>query len=125
MLEITNNSKKVLLAEDDSTFRLLIKFKLEENSYETYIANDGQEAISLIEKIKPDLIICDIMMPYLSGLEILERTKNDLGYNMPFIIISSAGQEGMVMKAFELGAVDFLTKPFSINELLIRIKKNL
>lgn len=113
----------IVIAEDDSTFGMLLKFRLDEDGFVTYIAKDGIEALELIAEKKPSVIVSDIMMPFVSGLEIVERVRNELELKTPFIVISSAGQEEMILKAFELGATDFLSKPFSISELLVRINR--
>jgi DNA-binding response OmpR family regulator len=115
--------KKIVLAEDNSVLSLLLKFKLEKEGYKILIAVDGKQAIELIEANNPDLILTDIMMPYVSGLEVISHVRNKLNFPTPIIVFSSAGQEGIVLKAFDIGANDFMNKPFSPNELIIRIKK--
>ncbi|SEA22320.1 response regulator transcription factor [Bizionia paragorgiae] len=114
---------KIVLAEDNSTLSLLLKYKLEKEGYELLIAADGKQAIDLVESYNPDLILTDIMMPYFSGLEVISHVRNKLKKKTPIVVFSSAGQEDMVLKAFSLGASDFMTKPFSPNELVIRIKR--
>ncbi|WP_417236407.1 response regulator transcription factor [Bizionia paragorgiae] len=114
---------KIVLAEDNSTLSLLLKYKLEKEGYELLIAVDGKQAIDLVENHNPDLILTDIMMPFFSGLEVISHVRNKLKKKTPIIVFSSAGQEDMVLKAFNLGASDFMTKPFSPNELVIRIKR--
>jgi DNA-binding response OmpR family regulator len=117
--------KKILLAEDNSTLALLLKFRLEKEGYELLMAVDGNEAVDLICTHTPDLIITDIMMPFISGLEVISHVRNKLELDIPIIVFSSAGQEEMVLKAFDLGANDFMGKPFSPNELVIRVKRQL
>ncbi|PKQ43807.1 response regulator transcription factor [Confluentibacter flavum] len=117
------NKKKIVLAEDNSTLSLLLKFRLEKEGYEIFVATDGKEAVDLIENHSPDLILSDIMMPFVSGLEVISHLRNKLDLDTPIIVFSSAGQEEMVLKAFNLGANDFMGKPFSPNELVIRIKR--
>ncbi|MFV8323376.1 response regulator transcription factor [uncultured Flavobacterium sp.] len=117
------NKKKIVLAEDNSVLSLLLKFRLEKEGYELLIAIDGKQAIELIEENNPDLILTDIMMPFVSGLEVISHARNKLELATPIIVFSSAGQEEMVLKAFNLGATDFMSKPFSPNELSIRIKR--
>ena len=117
--------KKIVLAEDNSTLSLLLKFRLEKEGHELILAVNGKEAVDLIEEHKPDLIITDIMMPFISGLEVISFVRNKLKLEIPIIVFSSAGQEEMVLKAFDLGANDFMGKPFSPNELVIRIKRQL
>jgi DNA-binding response OmpR family regulator len=117
------NKNKIVIAEDNSTLSLLLKFRLEKEGYNLFIAVDGKEAIELIENDKPDLIITDIMMPFVSGLEVISHVRNKLDLETPIIVFSAAGQEEMVLKAFSLGANDFMGKPFSPNELVIRVKR--
>jgi len=114
---------KIILAEDNSTLSLLLKFRLEKEGYKLLLAKDGKEAIEFVENENPDLVLADIMMPYFSGLEVISHMRNKLKKDTPVIIFSSAGQEEMVLKAFSLGASDFMTKPFSPNELVIRVKR--
>ncbi|SNR33992.1 Response regulator receiver domain-containing protein [Lutibacter agarilyticus] len=118
-----SNKKKIVLAEDNSTLSLLLKFRLQKEGYDLFIAADGKQAIELIEEHTPELILSDIMMPYISGLEVISHVRNKLEMKVPIIVFSAAGQEEMVLKAFNLGANDFMGKPFSPNELVIRVKR--
>ena len=115
--------KKIVLAEDNSTLSLLLKFKLEKEGYQLFIAKDGKEALELIENNDPQLILTDVMMPFVSGLEVISHVRNKLNKQTPIVVFSSAGQEEMVLKAFNLGANDFMGKPFSPNELIMRVKR--
>jgi len=117
------NRRKIVLAEDNSTLSLLLKFRLEREGHELFMAKDGKMAIELIESHNPDLILTDIMMPFISGLEVISHVRNKLENQVPIIVFSSAGQEEMVLKAFNLGANDFMGKPFSPNELVIRVNR--
>ncbi|MFI0490254.1 response regulator transcription factor [Flavobacterium sp.] len=118
-----NSKKKIVLAEDNSVLSLLLKFRLEKEGYKLLIATDGKQAIELIELHKPELILTDIMMPFISGLEVISHVRNKLNIQTPIIVFSSAGQEEIVLKAFDLGATDFMSKPFSPHELVIRVKR--
>lgn len=118
-----NDAKKIVLAEDNSIFLLLLKFRLEKEGYKILTAVDGKEAIDLIEEHSPELILTDIMMPFISGLEVISHVRNKLNMKTPIIVFSSAGQEEIVLKAFDLGATDFMSKPLSPNELVIRVKR--
>jgi len=118
-----NLSKKIVLAEDNSILAKLLQFKLEKEGYQLLIATNGKEAVDLIEDNKPDMILTDIMMPFISGLEVISHVRNKLEMKTPIVVFSSAGQEEMVLSAFNLGATDFMSKPFSPNELIIRIKR--
>ncbi|NND34414.1 MAG: response regulator transcription factor [Saprospiraceae bacterium] len=118
-----NKSIKIVLAEDSTLFAALLKFRLEKEGYKLFIASDGKKAIELITEHQPDIILTDIMMPFLSGLEVTSYVRQTLKMTVPVIVFSAAGQEKMVMEAFNLGATDFMGKPFNPNELIIRIKK--
>lgn len=118
-----NNTKKIVLAEDNSVLSLLLKFRLEKEGYKLLIAVDGKQAIELIEEHNPELILTDIMMPFVSGLEVISHVRNKLNVQTPIVVFSSAGQEEIVLKAFDLGATDFMSKPFSPHELVIRVKR--
>lgn len=118
-----NNTKKIVLAEDNSVLSLLLKFRLEKEGYKLLIAVDGKQAIELIEEHNPELILTDIMMPFVSGLEVISHVRNKLNVKTPIVVFSSAGQEEIVLKAFDLGATDFMSKPFSPHELVIRVKR--
>lgn len=118
-----SESRKILLAEDNSILSLLLKFKLEKEGYKLLIAMNGKEAVDLIVQHSPEIILTDIMMPFVSGLELISHVRNKLHSAIPIIVFSSAGQEEMVLNAFNLGATDFMSKPFSPNELSIRIKR--
>ena len=114
---------KVLVCEDDEMVLKMVEFKLQKEGYEVILASDGKEAVEKIKESNPDIIITDIMMPYLTGLEIGHQVRKELKLTAPIIIVSSIGLEKTVLEAFQLGADDFITKPFSPNELSVRVKK--
>lgn len=118
-----NSAKKVVLAEDNSMLSMVLKFRLEKEGYEVLNAMNGKEAIELIELHSPELILTDIMMPFVSGLELISHVRNKLNLKTPIVVFSAAGQEKIVLQAFDLGATDFMTKPLSPNELILRIKR--
>jgi DNA-binding response OmpR family regulator len=119
------SKKKIVLAEDNSVLSLLLKFRLEKDGHQLLIAKNGKEAIELIESEAPDLILTDVMMDYLSGLEVISHVRNKLKSTIPILVFSSSGQEEMVLNAFNLGANDFMSKPLSPNELSIRVRRML
>jgi DNA-binding response OmpR family regulator len=114
---------KILVAEDEPMLLKTIELKLKKEGYEVIATGDGRDAIARIEKDNPDLVISDIMMPYASGLEVVSLVKQPGRKTIPIIILSAMEQEKVVMEAFELGADDYITKPFSLNELAIRVKR--
>jgi len=114
---------KVLVAEDDMIMLKTIEVRLKKDGYDVITAQDGREALRKFEEQSPDLIITDIMMPFLSGLEIVGAVKNKGGKDTPIIVLSTLGQENVVLEAFKLGAEDFMTKPFSPKELSVRVQR--
>jgi two-component system response regulator VicR len=114
---------RILIAEDDDLTRKTIEFRLKRDGHEVIVASDGREALLKIEEHLPDLIITDIMMPYISGLEIIGAVRQKYEMHIPIIILSGMGQEEVVLEAFNLGADDFITKPFSPNELSLRVRR--
>ena len=118
-----NSGKKIVLAEDNSMLSMVLKFRLEKEGFELLVAADGKEALDLIEQHNPELILTDIMMPFISGLEVISYVRNKLNLQTPIVVFSAAGQEKIVLQAFDLGATDFMTKPLSPNGLVLRIKR--
>lgn len=114
---------KILICEDDELVLKMVEFRLLKEGYEVDLARDGKIAFEKVQSWEPDLIISDIMMPYLTGLEFVQRIRGELQLATPIIIVSSIGLEKTVLEAFQLGADDFITKPFSPNELSVRVKK--
>ena len=114
----------ILVAEDDELILKTIEHKLKKQGYEVLLSRDGLHAIETFKSEKIDLIITDIMMPFASGIEILSAVRAQ-NKEIPVIMLSSMGQEDVILEAFDLGASDFIVKPFSPSELLLRIKRNL
>lgn len=114
---------KVLIAEDEPMLRKTIELKLKKEGYEVITTEDGRKAMEFIEKENPDIVITDIMMPYASGMEIVNFIRKNVARTIPVIMLSGMEQEQVKMEAFELGADDYITKPFSLNELVFRVKK--
>ena len=114
---------KILVAEDEMIMLKTIELRLKKDGHEIITCSDGREAILKIDETNPDLIITDIMMPFASGLEIIEAVKRKDGKQAKVIVLSAMGQENVVLEAFQLGADDFITKPFSPDELSMRVKR--
>lgn len=115
---------KILVAEDDPTMRRIIELRLKKDGHEVIIAADGREAMKHLDKDqKFDLVLTDIMMPFSSGMEIVSKVKCNVEKKTPVIVLSAMGQENIVLEAFNLGADDYITKPFSPNELSMRVKR--
>jgi two-component system alkaline phosphatase synthesis response regulator PhoP len=115
--------KKLLLIEDDEHILELLKYNLETRHYEICIARDGDEGIRLARAEKPDLIILDLMLPKVDGLDVCRVVrKDDQVADTPIIMLTAKGSEMDKITGLELGADDYITKPFSIRELMTRIK---
>ena len=112
----------MLVADDEPHIGRIIKMKLEQGPFRVTLAYDGKEALQTLEK-EPDirLVLLDLMMPHLSGLDVLERIRgSERMRDLPCIILTAAGQEAQHRRAMELGATEFLTKPFSPKKLYAR-----
>ncbi|WP_042721051.1 response regulator transcription factor [Flavobacterium sp. B17] len=112
----------ILIAEDDELILKTIEHKLIKEGHEVILTRNGREAIETLKEKDVDVAITDIMMPFASGIEILSELQS-MGKKIPVIMLSSMGQEEVVLNAFDLGASDFIVKPFSPNELMLRIKR--
>ena len=101
----------------------IIELRLKADGHEVTVAHDGREALKKLEESSFDLVITDMNMPFISGMEIIVEIRKDKLKNIPVIVLSSMGQENMVLQAFRLGADDYITKPFNAEELALRVKR--
>src|SRR4030043_30094 len=111
---------KILVADDEPKIRMFIRANLEARGYEVYLAQDGVETIEMAERVLPDVIVLDVNMPRMDGIEACRRIRE--WADMPIIILSVRGDEKDKVKALDEGADDYVTTPFSIEELLARIR---
>jgi DNA-binding response OmpR family regulator len=114
---------RILICEDEFLMQKTIEQRLQRDGFEVIIAKDGREALSIIDTQPVDLIVTDLLMPFVSGLELIEYVKREKRMNIPILVLSKVGLEATVERAFEIGADDYITKPFSPNELAIRVKR--
>ena len=122
----TTVAKTVLVVDDEQDILDLVRFRLEHDGYRVLTASDGQMGLTLAQAERPDLCILDVMMPKLSGLEVLRHLRSDPGTaDMRVILLSARGQDADVDRGFELGANDYVTKPFSPKELRRRVNAQL
>ena len=115
--------KKILIVDDEKPISDIIKFNLTKEGYETVSAFDGREAITKFEEENPDLIILDLMLPELDGLEVAKEVRKTS--HIPIIMLSAKDSEFDKVIGLEIGADDYVTKPFSNRELLARVKAHL
>ena len=116
-------SKKILVVDDEKPISDIIKFNLEKEGYEVVVAFDGEEALEKVESEKPDLLVLDLMLPKVDGLEVAKQVRAK--YTTPIIMATAKDSELDKVLGLELGADDYVTKPFSNRELVARVKANL
>ena len=114
-------SRKILIIEDDPGIQMSLKDEFETERYIVYTADDGEEGLKMVGDQKPDLIILDIMLPILDGYEVCKKLRRE-GDNTPIIMLTVKDKEIDKVLGLELGADDYVTKPFSLRELLARVK---
>ena len=115
--------KKILIVDDEDHIRELLKFNLEKSGYNVYMANDGVEGLRLAREKQVDLILLDLMLPGMDGFEVCKEIRKDnIISNVPIIMLTAKSEEIDKILGLELGADDYMTKPFSVRELSARIK---
>jgi len=122
----TTPAKTVLVVDDEQDILDLVRFRLEHDGYRVITASDGQAGLALAQEERPDLCILDVMMPKLTGLEVLAHLRADPATaETRVILLTSRGQDADIDRGFELGAHDYVTKPFSPKELRRRVHAQL
>jgi two-component system alkaline phosphatase synthesis response regulator PhoP len=114
-------AKKILIVEDDPGIQLSLKDELESEGYVVSTANDGEEGLQRFQEKRPDLVILDIMLPLLNGYEVCKKLRQD-GSKTPIIMLSVRDKEVDKVLGLELGADDYVTKPFSLREVVARVR---
>ena len=115
--------KKILVVDDEKPIADILQFNLKKEGYDVYCAYDGNSAISMVEEVQPDLILLDIMLPQRDGMEVCREVRKK--HEMPIIMLTAKDSEIDKVLGLELGADDYVTKPFSTRELIARVKANL
>lgn len=115
---------KILVAEDERDIRELIAFTLRFANFEVELARNGAEAVEKAPQVEPDLILMDVRMPLMTGYEACEALKqNAKTKNIPVIFLSAKGQESEIQEGLEVGATDYILKPFAPDELTSQVKR--
>ena len=122
-MEENLGKKTILIVDDEKTIVDMLVYNLQKEGYNTLEANDGEEAVKIALNEKPDLVLLDIMLPKMDGLAVCKRIRQTL--NIPILMISAKDEEIDKILGLELGADDYITKPFSVRELMARVKANL
>ncbi len=115
--------KKILVVDDEKPIADILQFNLKKEGFDVYCAYDGNEAIEMVDEIQPDLILLDIMLPMRDGMEVCREIRKK--YDMPIIMLTAKDSEIDKVLGLELGADDYVTKPFGTRELIARVKANL
>jgi two-component system, OmpR family, response regulator VicR len=121
--ESTKMDKKILVVDDEKPIADILQFNLQKEGFTIYCAYDGEEALKMVEEVQPDLLILDIMLPKRDGMEVCREVRKK--YEMPIIMLTAKDSEIDKVLGLELGADDYVTKPFSTRELIARVKANL
>lgn len=115
------SQSRILVVEDENLILKALVYRLKKDGHNITSAMDGREALTMLQENEFDLVLTDIMLPYNSGMEIVNYVKSNYKKRVPVIVLSSLGLEEVVLEAFRLGADDFITKPFSPSELSVRV----
>jgi len=119
----TNEPPTILVADDEEDVRELVTYRLTRSGYRVIGAGDGQEALELAAERTPDLMVLDVMMPKLDGYELTRRVRAETSLrSIPVILLTARSQETDVDRGFEVGADDYLKKPFNPDELVARVR---
>ena len=121
--EMIKDNKTILIVDDEPPIREVLVYNLKKEGYNVIEAEDGITAVNIATEQRPDLILFDIMQPKLDGLSVCKRIKNT--YNVPILMLTAKDSEIDKILGLELGADDYITKPFSVRELVARVKANL
>ena len=117
------DKKKILIIEDEKPISDIIRFNLEKDGFLVTAAYDGEEGLNLIMTTQPDLVLLDVMLPKMDGFEVLKRTREK--NQVPVLMVTAKEEEVDKVLGLELGADDYITKPFGMRELLARVKANI
>lgn len=119
---LMEQTKEILVVDDEASVVEVVSLYLKREGYQVVVARDGLEALRQLERRQPELVVLDLMLPSVDGLEIIRRLRNDKQSSVPVIMLTARSQETDRIYGLELGADDYVTKPFSPAELVARVK---
>ncbi len=115
--------KKVLIVDDEPNIALSVEYLMRREGYEVTTAGDGQQALDMLARDKPDLMILDVMMPHKNGFDVCIEVRADATLaDLPILMLTAKGREAEIKKGLSLGADAYITKPFSTHELVARVR---
>ena len=121
---MNESRQSILMVEDDEHIAYILRFLLERNGFAVEQAADGRQALARLAQPPPDLVLMDIMLPYHDGLELLERLRAEPGWRtVPVLMLTAKAREADIVQALDLGANDYVTKPFQPEEVLARVRR--
>ncbi len=116
-------SELILIVEDESDLVESLEYNLQQTGYRTRVADDGESALNALDEVDPDLVVLDLMLPDMAGIEICRRIRNDDEmHQLPVLILTARGEEIDRITGFEAGADDYVVKPFCIDEFVLRVQ---
>lgn len=121
---MSDKSKKIVIVEDEPSLVFTLQDTLENEGYKVFIAKNGQEGVDIVKQEDPDLMVLDLMLPGMSGFEVCEKVRA-MNYTFPILILTAKDQEIDKVTGLNIGADDYMTKPFGVKELLARIQARL
>ena len=121
MRQVAN--QKIIVVEDEADILEVLEFNLAQDGFDVLCSQEGEKGLELIRREKPDLVLLDLMLPDLDGLEICRRLKSDAAtQDIPIVMVTAKGKESDIVLGLGLGADDYITKPFNVGELIARVK---
>jgi DNA-binding response OmpR family regulator len=117
-------ARRILIADDEPNIVISLEFLMQRNGYEVMTASDGEQALSLLNDFRPDLILLDIMLPLRNGFEVCQRIRESAAWkHTKIVMLTAKGREVEVTKGLALGADVYITKPFATRELLASVRQ--
>lgn len=115
--------RTIVIAEDNEIINRVLEYRLKNDGYEVKVFFNGEDAIEFMRENPFDVLITDLYMPVMSGLDVIKTVRNSISSNVPIIAISVTNQEDLIIRLFDMGVNDFVIKPFRAGELSVRIKR--
>ena len=116
-------ASKILIADDEPNIVISLEFLMQRQGYETHVARDGDEALAEIERVRPDLVLLDVMLPRRDGFEVCQKLREDGWDDLKIVMLTAKGRDVEIEKGLAVGADAYITKPFSMRELVARVAR--